>query len=127
MRLVDLNPQWVGHSGEDVAGWAIQFDCPCQRGGCPPNSVMFDNPIAGEPLGQGHKWHRVGEDFEILTLPRRSFVANKIVRRVRHQRRNHHGMTSLWVPGFDIAKYQGEMTCAKAKRLKSGYMRARKG
>lgn len=68
MRLVDLNPQWVGHSGEDVAGWAIQFDCPCQRGGCPPISVMFDNPIAGEPLGQGYKWHRVGEDFEILTL-----------------------------------------------------------
>lgn len=38
-------------------------------------------------------------------------------------------MTSLWVPGFDIAKYQGEMTCAKAKRagLKFGYIRGAKG
>ena len=81
MKLVDLNPRWVGHGGEghydkDMNplayrdGVGISFDCPC---GCSDRTfIPFKNPIGGGvgyQAGKGNpEWQRRGVTFETLTL-----------------------------------------------------------
>lgn len=78
LKLVDLNPEWVGSGGECVRNAdgspvprreavGIHFDCPC---GCPhPVFVPFANPADGlGPTTPGHGWQRIGETFDSLTL-----------------------------------------------------------
>lgn len=81
MKLIDLNPAWVGSGGEGVRNAdgspvprreaiGIWFDCPC---GCEhPVYVSFSNPADG--LGPFHAndgqpmWERTGNTFAELTL-----------------------------------------------------------
>ena len=79
MRLVELDPRWVGSGGPGVqdaqgnavparAGIGLMFKCPC---GCSvPCFVHFSNPMDGGPpvSGGAPTWVRVGEDFETITL-----------------------------------------------------------
>lgn len=77
MKLVELNPRWIGHGGEGVANAdgspvprreriGLSFDCPC---GCQiPCAVLFANPPDGGPPIDGTTWQREGETFEALTL-----------------------------------------------------------
>jgi len=80
MRLIDLNPCWVGHGGEGVTDTAtgaaiprreqvaIDFDCPC---GCGSRCcIEFANPLDGGPPTRtdDHTWTRTGDTFETLTL-----------------------------------------------------------
>jgi hypothetical protein len=80
MRLVDLNPVWVGHGGEGVTVTAtgapvprreavgIEFDCPC---GCVHRVyVSFANPVdgLGPVYAAGNNWQRTGDTFDTLTL-----------------------------------------------------------
>lgn len=79
MRLVDLNPHWVGAGGEGVTrhgqpmperdGVAVEFDCPC--GACGIRCLVpFDNPVDGlGPWDPARSlWRRTGDTFETLTL-----------------------------------------------------------
>lgn len=84
MKLIDLNPQWVGAGGEHISrknpvtgeyepvprreGVGVMFDCPDGCGN--PCYVPFDNPLDGGPsLDPGHpRWQRKGDTFETLTL-----------------------------------------------------------
>ena len=85
MRLIDLEPNWVGAGGEGIYdkdknpvpkrhGVAISFNCPCGRtdrdnGHSSRVVVMFTNPIdGGEPIRNRTTWQRTGETFEDLTL-----------------------------------------------------------
>lgn len=80
MKLVDLNPRWVGYGGEGVTDAqdkpvparervGVQFDCPC---GCSrPIFIPFTNPPdGGPPIDQPPRptWERTGDTFETLTL-----------------------------------------------------------
>lgn len=81
MKLVDLNPSWVGAGGEGISdkhgnpllkreGIGMMFDCPCRQCGV-RGFVSFSNPFdggaayidPGEPT-----WSRTGDTFEALTL-----------------------------------------------------------
>lgn len=80
MKLIDLDPHWVGNGGEGVTDrngnavpWrdavAISFKCPCGDGR--EVCLMLRNPLdGGPPLEgyEGHSWQREGETFETLTL-----------------------------------------------------------
>lgn len=77
MRLVDLNPRWIGSGphAEDIAcsedgqpprhGIGVAFDCPC---GCIYRCTVFFNPPldGGKPIG--NPWSRTGDTFDTLTL-----------------------------------------------------------
>ena len=79
MKLIDLDPNWVGAGGEGITrnglpvprrdGVGISFNCPC--GSC-GNEVYigFKNPLDG--LGPydsvGPLWDRQGNNFEILSV-----------------------------------------------------------
>jgi hypothetical protein len=79
MRLVDLNPRWIGAGGEGITladgspapertGVGVIFNCPC---GCGDEGyVPFQNPLdGGLPLDPNRSvWQRTGETFETLTL-----------------------------------------------------------
>lgn len=80
MKLLDLDPHWVGaggpgitdHDGQPVPkrhGVGMTFACPC---GCPNRGyVAFSNPLDGGPphIRPGQPtWHREGESFATLTL-----------------------------------------------------------
>jgi hypothetical protein len=81
MRLIDLNPTFIGHGGEGIIidgqsvpwteGVGVTFDCPC---GCGKKRfVPFDVAIGPGPniyaeRSGGHTWHREGNTFETLTL-----------------------------------------------------------
>lgn len=79
MRLLDLNPRWVGAGGEGITdkdgnpapqriGVGITFNCPC---GCKSRcAVLFSNPLDnGAPIDdRPNVWHRVGNNFDTLTL-----------------------------------------------------------
>lgn len=76
MKLIDLNPRWVGAGGKGISrdgqpvpercGIGVSFDCPC---GCRDRVyVGFINPLDGGPPYEGITWQRTGEDFETLTL-----------------------------------------------------------
>lgn len=80
MKLVDLNPGWVGHGGDDIRDEhgkpiplrervGIGFDCPC---GCDTRChILFENPVDGLGdlgPGTGPYWERKGDDFETLSL-----------------------------------------------------------
>jgi hypothetical protein len=79
MRLVDLNPRWIGRGGTGVSdaqgnpvphrpAIGLMFNCPC---GCKiPCFVHMANPLDGLPpeSGGAPTWTRTGEDFETLTL-----------------------------------------------------------
>jgi hypothetical protein len=79
MKLVDLNPRWVGHGGEGYTVTAtgqpvartervgLTCDCPCGRCGV-ELFVPFENPIGPGPLKQQWGWQRTGDTFETLTL-----------------------------------------------------------
>jgi len=76
MRLIDLNPAWVGYGGEGVTHdgqpvprrerVGLWFDCPCGNG--EKVALMFRNPPDGGPAMQGNTWERTGNTFETLTL-----------------------------------------------------------
>jgi hypothetical protein len=91
VKLIDLDPRWVGAGGAGVArkdpatgeqkpvperhGVGISFKCPCGRsdydnGHTPRVCVEFDKPLdGGSPhRTDGHVWQRTGETFETLTL-----------------------------------------------------------
>jgi hypothetical protein len=80
MKLIDLDPRWVGAGGEGIRdkdgnpirerhGVGVGFDCPC---GCGTRSfIPFENPLdGGPPVGdvKNPHWRRSGETFETLTL-----------------------------------------------------------
>jgi hypothetical protein len=81
MKLIELNPQWLGNGGEGVTetatgkavprreGVGVDLDCPC---GCDRRLyVPFKNPLDGGPSihhSSTGGWLRTGEDFETLTL-----------------------------------------------------------
>lgn len=84
MKLVDLDPRWVGAGGEGISrrrpdgtlepvparhGIGVTFDCPCGRCGV-RGFVPFENPLdGGPPLHDEHaRWQRSGETFDALTL-----------------------------------------------------------
>lgn len=80
VRLVDLNPHWVGYGGEGVFVTAtgeqvprrekvgVSLDCPC-GGKCGQRPTwLFENPQDGGPPLKGTTWKRTGETFETLTL-----------------------------------------------------------
>lgn len=66
MRLVDLNPRWLGTT-DGVEGWGVELDCPC---GCSSRlPVPFTPALDGTPGPYGHRgWARLGDTFETLTL-----------------------------------------------------------
>lgn len=72
MRLVDLEPRWLGgtYSGPSRFGCGITFECPVHR--THRLGVKFANPLdGGDPLPDevgAHRWQRTGETFETLTL-----------------------------------------------------------
>jgi len=79
MRLIDLDPGWVGAGGEGVTqdgqpvperhGVGIAFDCPC--GVCGSRCyIPFENPLDGGPafVSDHPYWARTGDTFETLTL-----------------------------------------------------------
>ena len=78
MKLVDLNPRWVGSGGPGITdsktgepvprreGMGITFDCPC---GCDEPVFVHVTPLDGGPSHpQAKVWDRTGEDFESMTL-----------------------------------------------------------
>lgn len=81
MKLVDLNPTWIGAGGEGVTrngqpvperhGIGVGCDCPCGADGC-WLAVYFSNPLDGLPPDPfyvpHHVWDRTGDTFETLTL-----------------------------------------------------------
>lgn len=79
MKLIDLNPIWVGTGGEGITETktgkpvprrervAIEFDCPCGCGR--PVCIPFLNPDdGGKSVYQNYGWQREGTTFETLTL-----------------------------------------------------------
>lgn len=79
MKLIELNPCWIGSGGEGIKnadgspvsrreGVGIIFNCPC---GCDSKCfIPVDPPLdGGKPLyGESHLWKRTGDTFETLTL-----------------------------------------------------------
>lgn len=79
MKLIELNPKWIGAGGQGVYdanhnpvperhGVGITLDCPC---GCEsPLFVAFQNPLDGGEALQYRTavWKREGDTFETLTL-----------------------------------------------------------
>ena len=78
MKLIELNPKWIGAGGEEVfdkdhnpiperTGVGVGFDCPC---GCESRCfIPFTNPLDGGPAIQDRvTWERTGDIFENLTL-----------------------------------------------------------
>lgn len=67
MRLVELEPEWVGvANGPAQAG--VKFRCPCVPNceGCVV--IMFDKALDGSPVPSQLTWARAGDSFENLTL-----------------------------------------------------------
>lgn len=79
MKLVDLNPSFVGTGGEGITdangdpvprreGIGLSLDCPCGDKACPKFFVAFENPLGGsKPTGKPW-WKRNGNTFDTLTL-----------------------------------------------------------
>jgi len=79
MKLIELNPQFIGAGGEGIFnadgtkaiernGIGIIFDCPC---GCKDRIfVAIDPPMdcKGPWDNDRHSWKRTGDTFENLTL-----------------------------------------------------------
>ena len=79
MKLIDLNPRFVGAGGAGVQnkegnpspvreGIGMSFDCPC---GCDIRTfLLFTNPIdGGQKFGDRQtSWERTGDSFESMTL-----------------------------------------------------------
>ena len=78
MRLIDLNPEWIGSGGEGIFdkdmnpsparhGVGVMFDCPC---GCGTRCfIPFTQPLDGGSSIDYHvTWERTGDSFENLTL-----------------------------------------------------------
>ena len=77
MRLVALDPAFLGSGGEGVAGAdgepvprregvGLYCQCPC---GCDRGLyVPFANPIDGGPSVEPRGWERTGDTFDTLTL-----------------------------------------------------------
>jgi hypothetical protein len=93
MKLLELEPRWVGAGGEGVwnadgspaparAGVGVSFLCPCppctaKRTGDPDHDfylrvfVGLRNPVDGGPAYDprpGAQWERIGDTFDVLTL-----------------------------------------------------------
>lgn len=85
VRLLDLDPRFVGAGGEGVTGAdgspvperrgvGLSFQCPCGRsheGRSDRVFVTFANPLDGGPALDGKRvptWQRSGDTFETLTL-----------------------------------------------------------
>jgi hypothetical protein len=81
LRLVDLNPVFVGAGGPGISdadgspatprqGVGLMFDCPCGKCEDNPCLIMFRNPLDGGPCfvaGQTPTWQREGDTFETLS------------------------------------------------------------
>ena len=118
MRLVELDPRFVGAGGEGVfnadntpatprEGVGLSFLCPCptctaKRTGDPDHDfylrvfVGFSNPLDGGPVfdSGGPKWAREGETFDTLRLSP-SILRHKI----GEDGCDWHGYVGLTVPG----------------------------
>jgi hypothetical protein len=81
MKLTDLNPEFVGHGGDEMSdlqgnpiprreGVAISFDCPCGGVWCGQRPMIFLNPPmdGGATLPGTTTWKRTGDTFETMTL-----------------------------------------------------------
>jgi hypothetical protein len=81
MKLIELNPRWVGAGGEGVYnadgtpaeerhGVGISFDCPCGKEECGKVFVTIDPPMDGKGPWDNNRysWKRTGDTFETLTL-----------------------------------------------------------
>ena len=79
VRLVDLNPHFVGRGGPGITrngkpvphqeGVGMTFDCPCGSEKCERVYLEFENPLEGEhAASEQPRWHRTGSDFESMTL-----------------------------------------------------------
>lgn len=84
MKLVDLNPRWMGAGGEGVFsrgpngelvpapkrhGVGVIMDCPCgNKDEGHQLYVPFANPLDGGGPFDERGWQRVGDTFETLTL-----------------------------------------------------------
>ena len=71
MRLADLDPKWIAHTGRH--GMGVMFRCPCGTEACRyPNGlpIWFENPIDGgaPDLEVKNRWQRTGDTIETLTL-----------------------------------------------------------
>lgn len=84
MKLIELNPQWMGSGGEGVSqldpttgtyvpaprheGVGVLLDCPCgNRDESHQLYVPFDVALDGSTSTE-RGWHRVGDTFDTLTL-----------------------------------------------------------
>ena len=75
MRLIELNPNWVGAGGEGVSlhgkpmpertGVAVSFDCPC---GCDTRAVIEFTVAIDGGAWSDKGWARTGDTFDTLTL-----------------------------------------------------------
>ena len=82
MRLIDLDPRWLGAGGEGITrngqpvperkGVGIAFRCPCAGPHEEWDSVYvcFENPTDGGPPHDSAQplWAREGDSFDALTL-----------------------------------------------------------
>lgn len=70
MKLVDLNPKFLGarHANGVTEKAGVDLDCPCGKCGH-RLYVPFKVPIGpGDPYMNEKGWNRTGETFETLTL-----------------------------------------------------------
>lgn len=71
MKLIDLNPEWIGH-GDDRYGIGVIFNCPkgCAQG---RHFLLFENPLDGKPKYVDERqadqkwWHREGLTFDTMS------------------------------------------------------------
>lgn len=72
MRLVDLNPKFLGcglADGTWQEGVGVRLDCPCGSPDCLDLFVPFKVALDGRPGPHGDKaWDRTGDTFDTLTL-----------------------------------------------------------
>ncbi len=75
MKLVELNPKWIGAGDHGEILFGLRFDCPhCRVQRLCVLFTPFIDPknwlpiIGGEFHNDKQKWQRTGETFETITL-----------------------------------------------------------
>lgn len=76
MKLVELNPKWIGVGHEpDMIIFGLRFDCPhCRIQRLAIMFTPFIDPngwlpkIGGEWATDGLRWNRIGDSFDVITL-----------------------------------------------------------
>jgi uncharacterized protein DUF6527 len=81
VKLIDLDPTWIGYGGPEITrdgqlvlerhGIGVGCNCPCGTPDC-WLAVYFKNPLDGRPppdvIEKYPLWNRTGDTFETLTL-----------------------------------------------------------